>query len=183
MVVTQMRDFVRDVEHGFRFFGVRTGRMTINYSAEGPQRGTWQVIGLKALNTLNWMKKLSPAQRQLLGLPADESLLTGSEDGLHEVERLFQNRFRALKQEKRDLCLDVDGARRLLSRLARGLMHVPGGGRVSVSREKMGQIIGVEDQLGEVFKEIVTSIGFLVEEPEGYFRFADTIFEYFTSVG
>jgi hypothetical protein len=89
-----------------------------------------------------------------------------------------------LKEEKGDLGLDGDTVRHLLARLARGLMKVPFGGRISVSQDKMYEIIGAKDQC-DAFKEVATGIGVLVEEPqEGYFRFVDIeTFEYFTSVG
>src|SRR5437867_2832725 len=129
------------------------------------------------------MKRLSPAQRAFLGLPADEGRLVSSEEGLHQVERRFRARFRSLKLEKAELGLDGDTVRQLLGRLARGLMAVPFGGKVSVNEDKLDEIIGEGDDC-QAFKEIATGIGTLVEEPKGYFRFADIeTFDYFTSIG
>jgi hypothetical protein len=61
----------------------------------------------------------------------------GPKDSCLQVSRL-----RALKQEKGDLGLDGDTVRHLLGRSATGLMTVPFGGRISVSQEKMAEIIG-----------------------------------------
>jgi hypothetical protein len=137
---------------------------------------------VEALNVLEWKKKLSPAQRTVLGLPAEETVIAQSDEGLHPIERLFQSRFRALRQQQRRLPLDQDATRGILGRLAKGLARVPFGGEISVSREKMDDILQLKDRL-DVFAEIAVGIGFLVEEPKGYFRFADDqMFEYFTSV-
>jgi hypothetical protein len=181
-VVIEMPHIADDIQHGLKFFGVPMGQMTLKQFGGGPQQGSWQLIGLEALNTVEWKKKLSPTQRTVLGLPADEAIVAQSDEGLHTPERLFQSRFRALQQQRGALPFDGDAIRRILGRLAKGLVHVPFGGKISVSREKMDEILQLHDQLDD-FTEIAVGIGFLVEEPKGYFRFADIqTFEYFTSV-
>ena len=181
-VMIQMPQLASDIQHGLKFFGVPMGQMTIRQFGEGRQRGSWQLTGLEALNTFEWKKKLTPSQRTLLGMPADEALLARPEEGLHPIERLFQNRFHALLLQRGKLPLDGGAIRRMLGGLAKGLMHVPFGGKVAVSRQKMDEILQLKDQF-DVFTEIAAEIGFLVEEPKDYFAFVDVeTFEYFTSV-
>jgi hypothetical protein len=176
-------DLAKDLQHGHKYFGAPRGDITIDYYSEGPKQGTWQVVGLEALNKLAWMKKLSPAQRELLRMPADEDRISSSEKGVDEVEKLFRRRFLELLEAKGQLGLNRDTVRSLLATLARGLMEVPFGGSISISREKLVQILGAESQV-DAFTEIASGMGFLIQEPKGYFRFADNnSFEYFTSLG
>jgi hypothetical protein len=178
--VTQMLDFADDIQHGNKFFEVPIGEMVVRHSTEARQRGTWQVVGLEALNVRAWKRRLNTAQRELLGLPPNNGL-DGGEEGFHEVEKRFRDGFRTVV-ESGDLGLDVDRVRHLLARVARALMEIPGGSGVAVSREKMGQIIGDQAMLPR-FERIATAAGVLIEEAPGYFRFADRkTFEYFTAI-
>jgi hypothetical protein len=161
---------------GLTFFGVPKEGFSIHRKSSG----TWQIVGLESLNLRSWKERLSPEQHAIFK-PSNRDA-GDDEASLHEIEKLLRQRLRALAQETGALALDLDTMRSLLGRLARGLMDVPFGGRLSVGRQKFEAFLEAEPATA-VFIEIATGIGFLIEEPKDYFRFADiATFDYFTTV-
>jgi hypothetical protein len=187
--MVEMPHFLEDMEHGFKFFGVPIGHMTIKYCSHGKRKHTWNIVGLESLNLDNWLKRLTPQEREAFGLSCDAELVATDESGLHEVERRFQQRYRALKRERGDLEMDNITIRRLLGRLAKGLMDVPFAERLSsfgaemwINQNKIRSIIGAECQ-DELFEVLAADLGVLVGDGKGYFKFADQeTFNYYTTV-
>ena len=175
------------VRNGWEFFGVPFGRVRVKLSSAGLRRGTWQVVGIEALNRTEWIGKLTSAQRQMLGLPGDEDLLADSEEGLHEVERQFRRKFRDLKAEHPDLPLTARRTHALLAKLGAKISMTPFyrlGSDIAISREKLGELINVDEQELEIFTTTAIRLGFLVELPKGYFQFAsEVILDYFEAQG
>ncbi len=181
-VMTMMGE-VEDISHGTDFFGLPIGEIKIHQASEGSRRGTWQVIGLESLNSYNWMRRLSPPQRQLLGLPADADLVARAPDGLIEAEQQLRAKYRALVETSGAQPIALERLRQLLGQLARELARVPGGGRAAINVDAMAEKLGL-GPLKNVFAELGVATGVLVEEVKGYVRFENPgALEYFTTIG
>jgi hypothetical protein len=184
--MTTMND-LEVLKNGWEFFGFPVGSVKVRLSTRDTfDRGTWQVVGLEAANVLEWTRKLSSDQRRSLGLAADQDLVAGSEDGLHQVEKDFRRRFRELTSQHPEVGLSEQRVRDLLTRVALAIADLPFArlsGDLLTSKDKLGEMAKAGADL-DAFLSAATGIGFLVEEAKGYYRMSSkVILDYFASRG
>jgi len=129
------------------------------------------------------MRRLSPPQRKLLGLPADADLVARAPDGLIESEWQLQEQYRALVKASGAQPIALDRLRQLLGKLARELARVPGGGRAAINVDSMAEKLDL-GPLKNAFVELGVATGILAQEVKGYIAFDNPeALEYFTAIG
>jgi hypothetical protein len=174
-----------DIAHGTDLFGLPVGQIKVHHATEGKRRGTWQVRGLEALNADIWIRKLTPPQRQLLGLPVDADLVVRSPDGLDEIEQRLRTKYQALVESSGAQLINLQQMRQLLVRLANELARLPGGGTVGqpmMNVDDMAETLAL-GPLRDSFVQIGAATGIL-EHVGKYVGFADSkTLDYFTSIG